>query len=106
VTNNNWDDDDEYTETSRSESRTQNSEIASLRQEIAELKGMLTDRLDLADEVAVRSNRASETAKAERAANAVAAASDSSTLNELNAINSEAELIRFMADRGYSGGQL
>lgn len=100
-----WDDDDE--QVIRPAVATEgNSDVDALRQEVAELKNLLSDRLDSAEDSAFRENRAAVQAQAERATKATIAANDPATLEELKGIDTEVDLIRWMTERGYEGGSL
>jgi len=95
--------DDEVTETPEGASESK-SELEQLRETVEELKNLVSDKLDSAEDGVIRENRASEQAKAERAAAANSAASDPATLDELKRISSEQDLITFLTARGYNNG--
>lgn len=82
------------------------SEIDKLRAEIAELRSQVGGRLDPAEEVAVAEQRRIAQDAAEREAKGAEAANDPATVQAVKAINSEAELLAYMRERGGYGGQI
>lgn len=71
-----------------------------LQREVADLREMLSDKMDSAEEIAIEDNRRALRERADKEARAEAAVNNPATLEALRKIDNEADLVQFLRDHG------